>query len=52
MQPLNDLLPQLLVNDIDEASTGDDQVVQLVQVQHRFRHDRQPVDGGSWKDTR
>lgn len=49
MQPLNYLLPQLLVDDIDEAATCDDQVVQLVQVQHGFGHDRKTIDGRSWK---
>lgn len=48
MQPLNYLLPQLLVYDIDQAPTCDDQVVQLVQVQHGLGHDRQAIDGRTW----
>ena len=44
MQTLDDLLPQLFVDDVDQSSPGDDQVVQLVQVQHLLGHDGQSVD--------
>lgn len=44
MQPLDDLLPQLLVDNIHQAAAGYHQIVQLVQVQHRLGHDRQPID--------
>lgn len=52
MQSLDDLLPQFLVDDVDEAATGDDQIVQFVQVQHRLGHDRQAVDRGAWKQIK
>lgn len=52
MQPLDDLLPQLLVDDIHEATTRDDQVVQLVQVQHGLGHDRQAIDRSSCETKR
>lgn len=34
LQPFDDLLPEFLVDDIDETAACDDQIVQLVQVQH------------------
>lgn len=47
MQTLYDLLPQFFVDDVDQSPSGDDQVVQLVQVEHLLGHDRQSVDWGS-----
>lgn len=44
MQPLDDLLPQLLVDDVDQPAALDHQVVQLEQVQHGLGHDRQSVN--------
>jgi hypothetical protein len=46
-EPLDDLLPLLLVDDLHEAAPRHHQVVQLVQVQHLLSHDRQPVDRGA-----
>ena len=41
VQALDDLLPQFLVDDVDESTASHHQVVQLVQIQHLFGHDRQ-----------
>lgn len=45
LEALDDLLPQLLVDDVDEAAARHHQVVQLVQVQDLLGHDGQAVDG-------
>lgn len=47
VQPLDDLLPQLLVDNIHQAAAGYHQIVQLVEIQHRFGHYRQPIDRSS-----
>lgn len=47
MQSLDDFLPQLLVDDVYETSTGNDQIVQLVQIQHGFGHNWQTINGCS-----
>lgn len=44
VEALDDLLPEFLVDDVDESSSGNDQIVQLVEVEHRLGHDRQSVD--------
>lgn len=44
MQTFDDLLPELLVDDVNQTTSLDNQVVQLVQVQHRLGHDGQSVD--------
>lgn len=44
MQALDDLLPQLLVDDIHQSAAGYYQIVQLIEIQHRFGHYGQPID--------
>ena len=46
-EPLDDLLPLLLVDHLHQASTGHHQVEQLEQVEDLLGHDWQPVDGGA-----
>lgn len=51
VEALYDLLPQLLVDDVDESTAGDDQVVQFVQVQHLFGHNRQTSNRSPYKEN-
>ena len=44
VQALDDLLPEFLVDDVDQAAARNHQIVELVQVQHLLGHDRQPRD--------
>ena len=46
-EPLDDLLPLLLVDDLHQAAPGAHQVVQLVQVENLLGHDGKTVDGSS-----
>lgn len=39
VEAFDDFLPEFLVDYVDQASPCDHQIVQLVQIQHRFRHD-------------
>ena len=48
-QPFDDLLPLFLVYHLDEASAGDHEIEQLVQVEDLFGHDGKTVDWGAWK---
>lgn len=50
MQSLDDLLPQLLVDDVHQTTARDYQVVQFVQVQHGFGHYRKAIDGSAWNE--
>lgn len=47
MKALDDLLPELLVDDIDESAARHHQQVELVEIQHRFGHDWKTIDGSS-----
>lgn len=40
VEAFDDFLPELLVDHVNQTAAGYHQVVQLVQVQHRLRHDR------------
>ena len=51
MKSFDDLLPQFLVDDVNEASTGHHQVVQLVEIQHLFGHNRQPCNRRTYIST-
>ena len=39
VEAFDDFLPEFLVDYVHQPASGDHQIVQLVQVQHRFRHD-------------
>ena len=47
LEPLDDLLPEFLVDDINKATPGHYEVEKLVEVQHLLGHDRETVDGGT-----
>lgn len=49
VKSLDDFLPELLVDYVDEAAPSYHQVVQLVQVQYGFRHYWQSVYRCAWK---
>lgn len=44
VETFDDFLPELLVDYIDEPASRNYQVVQLVEVQYRFRHNGKPID--------
>ena len=46
-EPLDDLLPLLLIDDLHQASSGAHQIVQLIQVENLLGHDGKTVDGSS-----
>lgn len=43
-ETLDDFLPELLVDYLDETASLDHQVVELVQIQHGLGHDGQTID--------
>lgn len=49
VEAFSDLPPDLLVDDLHQASLLRHQLVQLVQVQHLLSHDGDAVHRGSWK---
>ena len=44
MQSFDDLLPQLLVDDVNQSAASHHQIVEFVEVEHLFGHDRQSGD--------
>ena len=46
-EPLDDLLPLLLVDDLHQAAPGAHQVIQLVEVEDLLGHDGKTVNGSS-----
>ena len=49
-EPLDDLLPLLLIDDLHQASSGHDKIEQLIQIQDLLGHDGKTVNWSSYKN--
>ena len=49
-EPLDDLLPLLLVDDLHQAAPGHNKIEQLIQIQALLGHDGKTVNWSSYKN--